>query len=69
MISVRLDETIEGQLDALSKSTKRSKSFYVQEALRLYMEDMQDYYEARQRSNAPDRNLISLEALEASLGL
>lgn len=69
MISVRLDETIEGQLEALAKSTKRSKSFYVQEALRLYMEDVQDYYEARQRSNAGDRNLISLEALEASLGL
>ena len=69
MLSVRLDEATETLLENLAKETKRSKSFYVKEALKNYLEDMQDFYEAQKRSKAEDRNLISVEELEKSLGL
>lgn len=69
MLSVRLDEATETLLENLAKETKRSKSFYVKEALKNYLEDMQDFYEAQKRSKAEDRNLITIEELEKSLGL
>jgi RHH-type rel operon transcriptional repressor/antitoxin RelB len=69
MLSVRLDKTMQTKLDNLAKVTKRSKSFFVKEALNSYLDDMLDYYEAQQRSQHKNRNLISIEELEKSLDL
>jgi len=69
MLSVRLDSDMDKFLETLASETHRSKSFFVKEALRNYREDMEDYYEAQVRSNDEKRNLISVEELEASLGL
>jgi len=69
MLSVRLDATMQSQLDDLAEATKRPKSFFVKEALKNYLDDMKDYYEAQKRSKDVDRNLISVEELEKSLGL
>ena len=69
MLSVRLDDSTEKFLETLASETHRSKSFFVKEALKNYMEDMEDFYEAQVRSNGQKRNLISVEELEKSLGL
>jgi RHH-type rel operon transcriptional repressor/antitoxin RelB len=69
MLSVRLDSTTEKFLETLANETHRSKSFFVKEALKNYMEDMEDYYEAQVRSKDEKRHLISVEELEKSLGL
>jgi len=69
MLSVRLDETMETKLENLANATQRPKSFFVKEALKNYLDDMIDFYDAQKRSNAKDRNLISVEELEKSLGL
>lgn len=69
MLSVRLEESMETKLDNLAKITQRPKSFFVKEALRNYLDDMADFYEAQKRSKSEDRNLISLEELEKSLEL
>jgi RHH-type rel operon transcriptional repressor/antitoxin RelB len=69
MLSVRLDETMQTKLDRLAEETKRPKSFFVKEALEHYFDDLADYYEAQKRSQDKDRNLITVEALEKSLGL
>lgn len=69
MLSVRLDDTMQDKLDKLAQITNHSKSFFVKEALANYLDDMIDFYEAQKRSKADDRNLISLEELEESLGL
>ncbi|HIC44407.1 MAG TPA: CopG family transcriptional regulator, partial [Sulfurimonas sp.] len=55
--------------DKLAEITNHSKSFFVKEALSSYLDDMIDFYEAQKRSKADDRNLISLDELEKSLGL
>ena len=49
MLLVRLDEALQSRLDALAKATQRPKSFFVKEALKNYLDDMQDYYEAQKR--------------------
>jgi RHH-type transcriptional regulator, rel operon repressor / antitoxin RelB len=69
MLSIRLDNSLELQLESLAKATKRPKSFFVKEALRNYLDDMQEYYEVQKRTNAEDKNLITLQELEKALEL
>jgi len=68
MISIRLPEEMEKRINKLAKSTQRSKSFFIKEALNNYLEDMEDYYEALKRDTDPEQNLISLEELKKALG-
>lgn len=44
--SVRLPENLRQQVDAFAKSTKRSRSFIVKEAVELYMDEQQAYLDA-----------------------
>ena len=69
MLSVRLEDSMELKLENLAKATQRPKSFFVKEALKNYLDDMADFYDAQKRSSSEDRNLISLEELEKSLGI
>lgn len=69
MLSVRLNEKTQAKLDNLAQATKRSKSFFVKEALDNYLDDMVDYYDAQKRSQDKNRNLISIGDLEKSLDL
>jgi RHH-type transcriptional regulator, rel operon repressor / antitoxin RelB len=48
MLSVRLPAKMEKKLTALAKKTGRTKSYYVQRALALNFEDMEDIYLANQ---------------------
>ena len=48
MLSVRLPAKMEKKLAALAKKTGRTKSYYVQRALSLNFEDMEDIYLANQ---------------------
>ena len=43
MLTLRLDKELEERLDSLSKKTKRSKSHYAKEAIRLYLDEREDY--------------------------
>jgi len=43
MLSVRLDSDTDKFLETLANETRRSKSFFVKEALKNYREDMEDY--------------------------
>ncbi|MDR1398023.1 MAG: ribbon-helix-helix protein, CopG family [Desulfarculales bacterium] len=44
MLTVRLPEELETRLTLLAIATKRSKSFYVREALDRTIEDIEDAY-------------------------
>jgi RHH-type rel operon transcriptional repressor/antitoxin RelB len=69
MISVRLPKEMEERIERLAKSTRRPKSFFIKEALANYLDDMEDYYEVLKRRSDPNRELITIEELEAALGL
>jgi len=49
MIVVRLPPGIERRLERLARRTKRSKTFYVREAILQHLEDLEDYYLAVER--------------------
>ncbi len=61
MLSVRLDEELEAKLNEIAKITKRPKSFFIKEALREYLEDIEDIIEAQKRYNDPKKELITLD--------
>ncbi|MEZ5691841.1 MAG: ribbon-helix-helix protein, CopG family [Rickettsiales bacterium] len=61
MTSVRLPENIDMQLEHLCELTKRSKSFYIKEALTRYLEDIADHYIAIDRISSPKRKLHSTQ--------
>ena len=44
MLAIRLPAEIEERLDALAKSTGRTKTFYAREAILGYLDDMEDIY-------------------------
>jgi RHH-type rel operon transcriptional repressor/antitoxin RelB len=48
-LSVRLPPDVEERLTALSEQTGRSKTFYVMEAIREHLADLEDLYLAEQR--------------------
>ena len=48
-VSLRLPPDISSRLDSLAKMTGRSKTFYMIEAIREHLDDMEDLYLAEQR--------------------
>lgn len=69
MIGVRLDRELEKKLEKLARKTHRSKSYYVREALRLYLDEIEDYELALERLHNPRDKVISAEEMWRKLGL
>ena len=63
MLSVKLSEELENRLNNLAAKTKRSKSFYMREALEQYLEEHEEGLLALDRLN--DRNAEYLSHGEA----
>jgi RHH-type rel operon transcriptional repressor/antitoxin RelB len=49
VVSLRLPEDISSRLQNLAKKTGRSKTFYMIEAIREHLDDLEDLYLAEQR--------------------
>ncbi|MCC2624965.1 MAG: antitoxin, family [Burkholderiales bacterium] len=72
MLGVRLDKDTESRLNNLSKSTHRSKSYYVKAALNEYLDDLEDIAIAEQRLaniRAGIETTRSLEEVMKDLGI
>lgn len=69
MLAVRLDKEIESRLEKLSKETHRPKSYYVREAIRLYLDEQEDYEIALSRLHNHSDNIISSDEMRKRLGL
>lgn len=46
MLALRLPKDIEDRLTSLARKTGRTKSFYAREAILLYLQDLEDAYQA-----------------------
>ena len=66
MLALRLPPDIEKRLDALARSTGRTKSFYAREAIVRHIEDIEDYYLAKRRL-ARGGQRVTLESIERRL--
>ncbi len=68
-ISVRLPKDLATQLDSIAKETERPRSFIIQKALELYVEDFADLQIALDRLHDKGDELISAKEMRKSLGL
>jgi RHH-type rel operon transcriptional repressor/antitoxin RelB len=68
-ISIRLDEQVLRELEALSKATERSRTFLINEAIKTYVAEYGDYRVALDRLLDKDDELISSSELRSRLGL
>lgn len=72
MLAVRLPPQIEKRLNALARTTGRTKSFYVREAILEHLEDLEDIFLAEKRLEdirAGRVKTIPLADVERGLGL
>ncbi|HHB76729.1 MAG TPA: ribbon-helix-helix protein, CopG family [Desulfobulbus sp.] len=72
MLSIRLPEDLEKRLSCLSQATKRSKSYYVREAIERFLEDIEDAYLAETAYEdflKSGENAVPLNVVERSLDL
>ena len=71
-LSIRLPEDVEARLSRLAAQTGRTKTFYVTEAVREHIDDLEDLYLAEQRliaNRAGESQTSSLDEVERRLGL
>lgn len=72
MFAIRLDAETEARLNRLANETHRPKSFYVKQALKEYLEDLEDIYLAEkelENIKAGKSSLTSLEDFKRELGI
>lgn len=72
MRSIRIPVSIDSRLDSLAKKTGRTKTYYIQEMIRMNLADMEDYYLAdavSERVRAGKEKVYSLDEVERDLGL
>jgi RHH-type rel operon transcriptional repressor/antitoxin RelB len=72
MLAVRLPTEIEERLEKLAKTTGRTKTYYVRQAILEYLDDLEDLYLAEQRLidlRAGRSRTYTLEEVERDLGL
>jgi RHH-type rel operon transcriptional repressor/antitoxin RelB len=71
-INIRIDNTLIGRLEYLAMQTGRTKSFYVKEALKEHLEDLEDIYIAQARLDSvksAKTKVVSWEKLKERNGL
>lgn len=71
-VSIRLPDEVSARLDDLVRRTSRSKSFYIVQAVREHLDDLEDVYLAEQRLielRAGRSKTYSLDEVERELGL
>jgi RHH-type rel operon transcriptional repressor/antitoxin RelB len=69
-LSIRLPEELEARLEKLSKTTGRTKTYYIREAIEAYLADLEDHYLVQKRMTDydPDEN-VSLDDMIKRHGL
>ncbi len=71
-VSLRLPEDVSSRLENLATITGRSKTFYMIEAIREHIDDLEDLYLSEQRliaNRAGKSKTYTLAEVEQSLGL
>jgi RHH-type transcriptional regulator, rel operon repressor / antitoxin RelB len=71
-VSIRLPDDVSMRLQDLARLTGRSKTFYMIEAIREHLDNLEDFYTAQNRLieiRAGRSQTYSLEEVERDLGL
>ena len=67
MLAIRLPTKVEKRLQALAKSTGRTKTFYAREAIVEHLDDLEDLYLVKKRLADIDEGRTELVTLEQAM--
>lgn len=68
-ISIRIPEELASKLDEIARETERPKSFHVQKALEVYLNELADLQVALDRLHDTSDPVISIDDMRSELGL
>ncbi len=68
-VSVRMPDELVRNLDSVAKTTERSRSFHIQKALEIYLEEQADLQIALDRLHDTSDPIISLDEMRNSLNV
>ena len=66
-LSVRISEPLAKELDEVAKSTERSRSFHIQQALKSYLKEQADLQIALDRMQDSTDSVVSMEDMKKNL--
>jgi len=66
-LSVRISEPLARELDEVAKSTERSRSYHIQQALKSYLKEQADLQIALDRLQDSTDPVVSMEDMKKSL--
>ena len=66
-LSVRISEPLARELDEVAKSTERSRSFHIQQALKSYLKEQADLQITLDRFQDSTDPVVSMEDMKKSL--
>lgn len=69
VVSIRISDEIADKLDAIAKETDRGKSFHINKALEVYIEQYADLQIALDRLNGASDDIISDDEMRQMLEL
>ena len=69
MISMRIPENLARELEEIAKATERSKSFHVQKAIELYLQEHADMQISLDRLNDVSDPIVSAADMRKKLGI
>lgn len=68
-VSVRMSDELVRELDSVAKTTERSRSFHIQKALEIYLEEQADLQIALDRLHDTSDPIISIDEMRDSLNV
>ena len=68
-LSVRISEPLARELDEVAKSTERSRSFHIQQALKSYLKEQADLQISLDRLQDSTDPVVSMEDMKKSLNV
>ena len=69
MEGIKFDKDIESRLKALSERIGKPRNFLIQEAIRLFLDEIEDYEIALSRLQDENDPIVSSEEMRKRLGL
>jgi len=68
-ISLRLPDNLVDELEDIARETERSKSFHIQKAIELYLQERADLQIAMDRLHDPPDSIIDSQSMRKKLGM
>lgn len=69
VLTVRLDEQTDRKLQKLARESERPKSYFINKALELYLQEYEDYQIALARRVDKDDEVLTLAQVRKALGV